>query len=654
MTSLRAWSLALVALSAAQAQTKPANLQAILRQEILPPEVAQYQLRQYILKRIAHLEAPSSRAQWDAESKRLREQILSDVIFHGWPKEWVEAPPKFEDLGVIPGNGYQMRKLRYEIVPGFQSTAILYEPLHLTGKVPAILNTNGHVGPPGKSIEYKQKRCVTFARNGILALNLEWLAYGELGHEWNQHWYGAHLDLVGTHELGLFYLAMRKGLDYLYNHPNTDRTRLGMTGLSGGGWQTIVLSSLDERVRAAVPVAGFSSFVPRVEAKKFGDIGDVEQSATDLFDGRDYPWLAALMAPRPTLFVYNTEDDACFRSTAVRPAIYDAIVPFFALYGKRGDFEWHENSDPGTHNYQLDNRTAAYGFFSRQFHLPPIAEDPAIANEVKSYEELAVGLPAGNLTIVGLARQLADQIKREPVSSDAAALEQERAVLKKIVRYRPATIDRAWITAVTKHLGVESEARLFNMKDGLSSNGVWLKAIDASGGTPGTIVLDDAGRGQSAVYAADRVNRGEQVLAVDLPFHGVSWHKDTAWMFEPTWLLEQNLYATGDRPLGIEAAHLIALANWLKQQAAGRIRLEVTGMRNQVVALVASALNPSLFSEIVIRGGMPSLRYLVDKPVKYSEAPDLFCLDLYKFTDLDRLAALSAPTSVKYPPADAR
>ncbi len=35
----------------------------------------------------------------------------------------------FEDLGVIEtGRGYRMRKLRYEIVPGFQSTAILYEP----------------------------------------------------------------------------------------------------------------------------------------------------------------------------------------------------------------------------------------------------------------------------------------------------------------------------------------------------------------------------------------------------------------------------------------------------------------------------------------------------------------------------------------------
>jgi hypothetical protein len=32
--------------------------------------------------------------------------------------------------------------------------------------------------------------------------------------------------------------------------------------------------------------------------------------------------------------------------------------------------------------------------------------------------------------------------------------------------------------------------------------------------------------------------------------------------------------------------------------------------------------------------------------VKYQEAPDLFCLDLYNFTDLDRLAALAAPAVV--------
>ena len=118
-------------------------------------------------------------------------------------------------------------------------------------------------------------------------------------------------------------------------------------------------------------------------------------------------------------------------------------------------------------------------------------------------------------------------------------------------------------------------------------------------------------------------------------------------MFEHTYLLEQNLYATGDRPLGIEVAHLVGLARWLQQRGAARVRVESTGMRNQVVALIAAALEPSLFSEVVIRHGIPSLRYLVDKPVKYQEAPDLFCLDLYKFTDLDRLAALAAPSVVK-------
>lgn len=190
---------------------------------------------------------------------------------------------------------------------------------------------------------------------------------------------------------------------------------------------------------------------------------------------------------------------------------------------------------------------------------------------------------------------------------------------------------------------------MFTTEDGLSSNGIWLKALDVPRNAPATIVLDDQGRGHSAVHVADRLNRGEQVLAADLPFMGDSWHQDTAWMFEPTWLLEQNLYAIGERPLGIEVAHLIALANWLKGQGASQIRIETMGIRNQVVALVTSALEPSLLSEIVIRNGMASLRHLIDKPVKYAEAPDLFCLDLYKFTDLDRLAALSAPTTVVYP-----
>jgi hypothetical protein len=628
----------LLALSAvpALAQTEPHYQEEILKQEILPPDVALFQLRQYLLNRVerSNLPAPATAADWTSDSKRIREQILSGVVFHGWPKEWIDAPPKFEDLGVVPGNGYQIRKLRYEIVPGFQSTAILYEPLNLHGKVPAILNVNGHVGAPGKSVEYKQKRCITFARNGILALNLEWLSFGELGAEFNQHWYGAHLDLVGANELGLFYLAMRRGLDYLYEHPNTDRARLGMTGLSGGGWQTIILSSLDERVKMAAPVAGFSSIIPRVEATQFGDIGDVEQSATDLFDGRDYPWLAALRAPRPTLLAYNAEDDCCFRAAMVKPGVFDAIHPFFALYGKQEDFSWHENRDPGTHNYQLDNRKAAYEFFSHHFKIPLIQEDPGIGSEVKTYDELVVGLPPDNLTIVGLARKFADEVKHDPLPSDSSSREAERTRLKEIVRYQPTKAERVWTTGVSKHGGVETKAHLFAMADGLTTNGLWLRPIGALDTAPGTIILNDKGKAAASVAVTDRVNRGEQVLAVDLPFYGDAW-KD-----ESTWLFEQMIDTTGARPLGIEAAHLLELARWLKQQGAPRVRLEASGMRSQVAALIAAALEPNVFSEVVVQHGIPSLRYLVDKPVPFHEAPDLFCLDLFKFTDLDRLVAL--------------
>ena len=641
MMRLRLTILFLICAGTVLSQTEPRYMEERLKEEILPPSVALFQLRQYILNRVAKLPTPTSASEWTADSKRIRDQIVSDIVFHGWPKEWVDAPPKFEDLGVTPGNGYQIRKLRYEIVPGFQSTAILYEPLNLHGKVPAILNVNGHVGPPGKSVEYKQKRCITFARNGVLALNLEWLSFGELGAEFNQHWYGAHLDLVGANELGLFYLAMRKGLDYLYEHPNTDRARLGMTGLSGGGWQTIILSSLDERVKVSAPIAGFSSIIPRVEAKEFGDIGDVEQSATDLFDGRDYPWLVALRAPRPTLLAYNAEDDCCFRAAMVKPGVFDAIRPFYSLYGKLDDFAWHENRDPGTHNYQLDNRMAAYEFFSREFHLPLMKEDPGIGSEVKSYDELVVGLPADNQTIVGLARKFADQVRRDTLSSDASARESERAKLRRVVRYEPTKTERLWTTGISKHGGIETKAHLFAMSDGLTTNAIWLRPIGAADTAPATIVIDDKGKAAASEPVTDRLTRGEQVVAADLPFHGDAWKDDS------TWLFEQMINTTGARPLGIEAAHLIELARWLKQQGATSVRLESNGMRSQVVALVASALEPTLFSEVVVRNGMNSLRYLVDKPVNFHEAADLFCLDLYKTTDLDRLTALSKPTVVK-------
>lgn len=635
--------------STAWSQGEREHLTEVLKDEIVSPAVADFQMRQHIVEATASgPKLPATAAEWTKSADQLRRHLVDDVVFHGWPKSWVDSPPKFEEKGVIEtGHGYRIRRLRFEIVPGFYSSALLYEPEHVDGTAPAILNMSGHDGPLGYAYEFKQKRCISYARHGILALNLEWFGFGELNREGNDHSFAAALDVVGANGVGLFYLEMRRGLDYLYLHPHVDRNRIGVTGLSGGGWQTIVLSSLDERVKASNPVAGFAATSSRVEAKDFGDMGDIEQSATDFLRGSDYPYLVALMAPRPILLTYNGEDDCCFRATLAKPRIFDAIQPFFGLYGKTDNLNWHENRDPGDHNYQLENRLADYSFFTKQFGLPPIADEAGVPAEVRSYEELVTPLPEDNLTILGLARQIGRQNAKTQIpataSERAAWASSERDKLREIVRYQPVELKDTWPTAMTKSRDVQSVSYLFQLSNGLSASGMWLRSIlQSNDNAPVTIVLNDDGRTAAVDAVWQRFSRGEQVLALDLMFTGSPWKgKDT---FE----FAQMLGGVGERPLGLQAAQLIRIARWAEQKSGtAKVRLEVSGIRNQAAALVAAALEPGLFSEITVRQGIRSFSYLLDKPVTYAQAPELFCLDLGKEFDIDSLEALAAPVVVQ-------
>ncbi|HMD97719.1 MAG TPA: hypothetical protein VKM93_10380, partial [Terriglobia bacterium] len=83
-----------LAASLAYGQSDSQELNAILKEEILAPAVADFQIRQYLVSRVAPLPKPPVNAQeWTAEAQRLRHHVL-DVAFHGWPKDWVESPPK--------------------------------------------------------------------------------------------------------------------------------------------------------------------------------------------------------------------------------------------------------------------------------------------------------------------------------------------------------------------------------------------------------------------------------------------------------------------------------------------------------------------------------------------------------------------------------
>ena len=625
-----------------------------LEQQLLPREVLVYQLRHYLLGRIAQPPTPESAAAWTQDARKIRAQMLTRS-FHGWPQEWIGAPPKFEEVGVInTSEGYRIRKFRYEIVPGFYAGALLYEPAQAHGRIPGILNVLGHDQVVGKTADYMQEICVNFAKQQVVALSLEFIGMGESNLPWNDHSFGAHLNLVGHQVDGLFYLAMRKGLDYLASLPSVDSSRLGVTGLSGGGWQTVDLSALDERVLAAAPVAGFSSLQQRVEElEEKNSVGDLEQLSPDFFDGYDYSHLTALRAPRPTLLIYNVNDDCCFRPTLTKPLVFDAIRPIFKLYEKEDALGWYVNEYPGTHNYQRDNREQAYKFFGKYLQTPLQAHEIPSESEIHSYDELLVGLPPDNLTLLGLARKVAGGFHRSPIPPAGASRDEwsakKRAQLRSILRFKPTILARAWQLDTSHQSGIDTVSYMFEMKDGLSLSGVLLKASDTRPTAPATLVLDDRGRGMTSTEVAARVERGEQVLAANLLLtdeKATAKRADgTETRVNPTASLAvyaQVFDTIGDRLTGIEAAQIVELARWLRARSdSRRIRMETRGIRSQTVALLAAALEPELFSEVVTRQGMASLAYLLNHPIRYEDAADLFCLDLYKEFDLDELEAMA-------------
>src|ERR1035441_9251741 len=176
----------LISATTLKAQADPEIVQPILTKQLQSPQVVTYQFQKFLQTKVPPLVVPASADQWMAEAQRIRRRLLDDVIFHGWPKEWVSSPPHFEDLGSLPsGKGYRLRKLRYEIVPGFYSTALLYEPENVQGKVPAVLNVMGHFLEAGNKEEFEQKLCLNQALKGMIALNLEWIDMGELNTRFN-------------------------------------------------------------------------------------------------------------------------------------------------------------------------------------------------------------------------------------------------------------------------------------------------------------------------------------------------------------------------------------------------------------------------------------------------------------------------------------
>ena len=618
-------------------------LAPLLARNIIGPNLALAEIQSYTENRVPLMPALKSAAEWENEAARLRREALNDVIFRGEASQWRDAKSKVEWLDTIAGGpGYTIRKLRYEALPGLWIPALLYLPEKITGKAPVHLAVNGH-DAVGKAAPYKQIRCINLAKRGVISLNAEWLGMGQLRSPGFAHYTMNQLDLCGSSGIAPFYLAMSRALDILLALPEADPQRVAVSGLSGGGWQTIFISALDTRVTLANPVAGYSSF--RTRARNFGDLGDSEQTPSDLATVVDYTHLTAMLAPRGALLTYNAKDQCCFATDHALQPLLDAAQPAFKLFKADAKLRWHSNHVPGTHNFDQENREVFYRMLGDTFFPGDTkfdAKELAVEAEVKKAEELNVPLPADNLDFNQIATRLAKDLPRGistalSVVPSSRLQQAQRALLGGVVHAKHYTVTAELAGAETTNDVTATHWRL-KMGDAWT-----VPAVELTQGAPRStvILVGDVGRKGLSAEAAQLLADGHRVVAVDPFYFGESRIDQKDFLFA---LL---VAAVGDRPLGLQASQLTATARWLStERKLGPVKLISVGPRASVFSTVAAALEEKAIAGLELRNPLGSLKEIIAKNVGVNQQPELFCFGLLEQFDVPQLRALVAPRPV--------
>jgi dienelactone hydrolase len=628
---------------------REAQIAKWLAEPILEPQKTLTETQAFCAGRVAPLPAPTTLADWEGAAKRIREEALARAVYRGEAAHWRDAPGRVEWLDTIPGGpGYRIRKLRYEAVPGMWVPALLYMPEKISGKAPVFLNVNGH-DPVGKGADYKQMRCINQAKRGIINLNPEWFNMGQLRGEGYAHGRMNQLDLCGTSGLAPFYLSMKRGLDLLLELPEADPERVGVAGLSGGGWQTILISALDPRVTLSNPVAGYSSYITR--SRNFSDLGDSEQTPVDLATAADYSHLTALRAPRPTLLTYNLNDNCCFKADHALPPLLAAARPVYQLFGKDDNLRYHINAEPGDHNFQKENREALYQMIGRHFFPDDREFDPReipSADEIKTPDALSVEIPDGNLDFHTLATKLAEILPRNaalPSDSKTAADWQieRRKQLREVVKWKELTVEPEAVSS-TDSEGLRRTTWKLKLGGEWTVPAVELSRSEKPKGT--TLLIGDAGQAGLAAQAAHWLSEDRRVVIVDPFAFGETQ------VGQRDYLYALLISAVGERPLGIQAAQVAAVSRWLTTSSPeGPVTLVAVGRRTSLVALVAAGLEEKAIGSLRLSGSMISLKEVLSQNMSIEQAPELFCFGLLEAFDIKQLAALVTPRMIDAPDA---
>lgn len=248
-------------------------------------------------------------------------------------------------------DGYTVENVAIETLPGLYVTGSLYRPLKPEGLSPVILNPNGHFGD-GRYRADQQYRCAMQARMGAIAFSYDLFAWGEslLQFEPEDHRNSMAHTIQALNGLRI--------LDYLTSLPGADPDRVAVTGGSGGGSQTMLLTALDDRIKVSVPVVMVSSHM-------FGGCPCESGMPVHLCGGgTNNAEMAAMAAPRPQLILSDGKD----WTHSVPDLEYPYIQKVYGLYDKEHLVENIHFGDEG-HDYGFSKRVAMYEFMADHLDL---------------------------------------------------------------------------------------------------------------------------------------------------------------------------------------------------------------------------------------------------------------------------------------------
>jgi len=285
-----------------------------------------------------------------------REEVIKQGILNG--AGLVPFPEKTPLKPIFTSerkyDGYSVKNVAIESLPGVFVTGSLYLPQKRNKKMAGILSAHGHWSKPDDYGRYRadaQNRCSSFARMGAVVFSYDMVGYGEMK------------DVGWEHKHPLAFRQQLwnsiRALDFLLSLENIDPERIAITGASGGGTQTFMLTAIDDRIKVSVPVVMVSSHF-------FG--GCVCESGMPVHKSDHHQTnnveIAAIAAPRPMLLVSDGDD-----WTKNTPTVeFPHIQYIYNLMGAKNNVEYvHLPNDK--HGYELSKRKAVYPFMAKHLRL---------------------------------------------------------------------------------------------------------------------------------------------------------------------------------------------------------------------------------------------------------------------------------------------